>query len=1226
VQIERRLAVMKGYVTNRQYEVRHSPGRLLLSAQAIRVFLCLLFYGFFLVEFFAEGAELQAPDVQDDRPTLQLQTGHITFVGRIAFASDDHRLVSSDFNGVLKFWDTNSTSAILTVRHESLVQNPGYADLILEPAGRWLATVGFINRTVLITDAIRGSLIQALPNSEGVFKLALSPDGHLLAGRKTNGEVFVWDSRHWDTPQRFRDCETTEQTDGTDRALDETYGNKLITFVQDGRNLMAVDTQGLVEVWRTADGCLIKKFQLQPFGGYAVMSLSQDGKYAAASDFHVVRIWKTSAPTEPETLDIGTAGLRQSVFSDDSRTLALGDQAGKITLIDLATRTKSEIAVEARIMCLAFNAKGTKLAVGRFDGGIELRATSNPYPVVVELATRARLPHDIAFSPDQTMLYVATGGDVFAWQLDSGRPAAVLLDEGANAQSYFTKNGAFTWRVSSKNGIQVNSTESKDGKVENGGLIFPFPWGFLSEEGTQFAFFDGGNIAVRAIKSDRVRVVGRVRHPPFGMRFSPDGLWLAANGIDGQSEFILFDLSKAAPRSIMLGSAASFDFSRDNSRLVAGSSNGKLTVIDLRSQQQQVLSPPDGREITSVAFSQDGAYVAAGRVTGEIEIYSLQSKALEHVLKGHQGAPFSLTFKGARVLASRAQGDSVRLWDLQKGRELCALVLLKHQGWVVVSPDGRFDASDLEDASAITWRAPDDPLQLLPLEIFMRDYYEPRLLPRLLAGEKLSEIRSFTKLNRVQSKVEIMEVKSEQSSSIESQAGEVSDTVSVTVEVCGASRTFGVDGNKYTMETGVYDLRLYREGQLVGQWPPVADEATEPGSTREEELVRWRGTRRVVDAKGSQQITFSGIRLPRRVGIKEVEFSAYAFNVDRVKSETARKKFSVPQTLIARRGRAYVITVGVNTFENGRWGLKYAANDAQQMGSILKGLLTAASDSATQGKQYEEVAWVPLISDQEMKINDATKDKIHAVLEVLAGKHIDATRLHNVPDAQLLAPVNPEDLVIVALSTHGEVDSQRRFYFLPYDIGEGDQIDDAMLKRAVSSEELSTWLREVDAQDMVMIVDACHSAASVQSKEFKPGPMGDRGLGQLAYDKGIRILAATQVDQYALETKETKQGLLTYALVEDGLKKGKANFRPEDDKILLSEWLTYGAERVPTLYKDWRECEEKVRQNEGTLCKLEARAAVPLDNLLKEFLSLQQPALFDFARNRDVMISASQRP
>jgi uncharacterized caspase-like protein len=95
---------------------------------------------------------------------------------------------------------------------------------------------------------------------------------------------------------------------------------------------------------------------------------------------------------------------------------------------------------------------------------------------------------------------------------------------------------------------------------------------------------------------------------------------------------------------------------------------------------------------------------------------------------------------------------------------------------------------------------------------------------------------------------------------------------------------------------------------------------------------------------------------------------------------------------------------------------------------------------------------------------------------------------------------------------------------------EEDPKNAAILSKFISSEELSQWLKDVDAGELAMIIDACHSAASVP-EGFKPGPMGDRGRGQLAYDKGMRILAATQADNVALESEKLGQGLLTYALV-----------------------------------------------------------------------------------------------
>jgi hypothetical protein len=135
-----------------------------------------------------------------------------------------------------------------------------------------------------------------------------------------------------------------------------------------------------------------------------------------------------------------------------------------------------------------------------------------------------------------------------------------------------------------------------------------------------------------------------------------------------------------------------------------------------------------------------------------------------------------------------------------------------------------------------------------------------------------------------------------------------------------------------------------------------------------------------------------------------------------------------------------------------------------------------------------------------------------------------------------------------------------------------------------------------------------NSAAAVAGTEFKPGPMGSRGLGQLAYDKGMRILTATQTDNIALETNQVKQGLLSYALIQDGLKEGKANFLPRDEKVTLIEWLNYGVVRVPELYGEMRAGRRGKELTEAELTGVANE-------------KLQQPSLFDFARRRrDVLL------
>jgi hypothetical protein len=153
---------------------------------------------------------------------------------------------------------------------------------------------------------------------------------------------------------------------------------------------------------------------------------------------------------------------------------------------------------------------------------------------------------------------------------------------------------------------------------------------------------------------------------------------------------------------------------------------------------------------------------------------------------------------------------------------------------------------------------------------------------------------------------------------------------------------------------------------------------------------------------------------------------------------------------------------------------------------------------------------------------------------------------------------------------------------------------------------------------MVMIIDACHSAATVDVEGFKPGPMGSRGLGQLAYDKRMRILTSTQANDVALESDLIKQGLLTYALTHDGIEAGQADFKPIDRVITLGEWLEYGVSRVPSLYEEVKSGELK-GFGRGETRGLVAGSPKKNDSSDKK-RAYQQPSLFDFSRRRDDVV------
>lgn len=531
-------------------------------------------------------------------------------------------------------------------------------------------------------------------------------------------------------------------------------------------------------------------------------------------------------------------------------------------------------------------------------------------------------------------------------------------------------------------------------------------------------------------------------------------------------------------------------------------------------------------------------------------------------LKGFDSQIVQLAFtnSGDKLAIADANGV-VWLVDTETLRNAARIYAFPSGSWAVVDADGRFDTNDIEGLQRLHWILPDEPFKALPLEIFMREYFTPGLLSKLWSGERLPPVKVLSTLNRAQPLVRIQGVQPSKTDPLR---------VDVTVEVEGAKDAAGRFG-------GVSGLQLFRDGSLVGRMDPGINEKSLRAS-----------------------VVFKDIRLPR--GGASVSFSAYAFNTDRVKSETVNSVYLKPggATAAAKTGKAYVIGIGVNTSDNPLFNLRFAANDARLSIESLSKRLRA------QG-QYTEVVPVALLADGA-KDRNATKAKIRATLQVLAGKEPARAALSDVPEAARLAAATPDDLVIVTFAGHGYVDGSSAFYLLPQDFaakGNGPLTPEVLSASAISTDDLEAWIREVDAGDFALVIDACHSAASVASAGFRPGPLGTRGLGQLAYDKGIRILAASQADDVAAEDPTLKHGLLTFALMQDGLASGRADFKPADKRISLEELLAYGEIGVPTLDEELKS--GKRAGGDGL------RAAKEI-GLSAADRRVQRPRLFNFAR------------
>lgn len=632
--------------------------------------------------------------------------------------------------------------------------------------------------------------------------------------------------------------------------------------------------------------------------------------------------------------------------------------------------------------------------------------------------------------------------------------------------------------------------------------------------------------------------------------------------------------------------------------------------FDLKSGHSGTLRGQVNR-VTSAAFSTTQRdVVVTGSEDGKLRFWQLgRPNPLMLETVAHTGTVRMLvSVPHKRFFISTGEEGHLVFWDNRDGHELCRVVRPGAFDQLVVKPDGRFDSSVLEMLSGVSWVFPDDPFRTLPPEVFMRDYFEPHLLARLLAHEKLNPIRPLSDLNRAQPKVTIVAVEDEPGNE---------GLVTIKVRVTSVQSEVQKDTQGRLRQSGAYDLRLFRDGQLVAQRPSLGAtvESTTLPKGADIERAAWRERHCLLES-GAKDLDIKHVQLPRRAEHKKVIFTAYAFNEDQVKSVTDIYERPVPAELPARTGMAYVISVGVNRTESSpAWDLQYAANDARRMSTVVGNELEGT-------KQFKEVVRIRLVSDLASKTRTgegtATKKDLRTVLDFLAGRKVEDSRMHGLGTAGHIGRAQPEDLVILSISSHGYTDSRGVFHFVLADIGQTQRqvITDALNKSTLSSDELSAWLRDVDAGELVMVVDACQSEASIQIEGFKPGPMGSRGLGQLAYDKGMRVLAASKAKESAIERGGgINDGLLTYALVEEALAHGKADWQPKDGKIMITEWLAYAEKRVPQLFAqgDKKGIKAKGVKNRTRDAYHGANRTPP---------RYQQPVLFDFTKQQQQSIVA----
>jgi WD40 repeat protein len=662
------------------------------------------------------------------------QVGHLGLIHQVRFTPDGRFAVSAASDHTVRIWDVSNGREVSRIPAR-VAEYEGY-ELAVSSDARQLASIE--DGAIRLWDTASGREMTSIP-AKGVDGVVFTPDGRgVIAHSSRLNRLSLYD---------LKSCRLVRHFAGS-------ACSNLLAISPDGRLLAVSPSQVYgereVQVWDVVSGKVVCSLSIKPNEEQVRhLEFSRDNSTLLVNvpgtvigDFVRPRImlWDTASWNQkpvPAGLSNGRFGATTNIVVAEKRNNGhvVYDLDADQELAALPADNVKDFAVSPDGSLALFLSNGRTLTVYDLKSGREMRH--------FERTTVTPVALDI--SPDGQRLSVGYR-NICIWDLTNATPKGCLdlnelliqglrfspgvkmpdelkIDSGVGAS--FSAEGSRLLMINRIIGGDESNSEMRLFDMRSGMLMREFAAG----EDTQFHF------SAAALTADgRTALVGAF--VDGSDRWSPPlALW------DMDSGKIIRYFDRAAMktysdpvRTVAISPDGRFGLSsKDEDGLKLWDiANGKL----LRTFTGDAFVVGRYLQVNSVVFSRDGKRAVAGYASGAVVLWSVEDGKMLRVFKGHTSevSTVALSADGRSVYSSSADA-TVRIWDVETGRERAQLLLFSDGEWVVITPEGYFNASP-QGSRHLNVKT--GALSVTSVEAYYKSFYRPDAVSAALRGAAIA--------------------------------------------------------------------------------------------------------------------------------------------------------------------------------------------------------------------------------------------------------------------------------------------------------------------------------------------------------------------------------------------------------------------------------------------------------------------------------------------------------